>query len=84
RKPGPLDEVVERVIRVPDEYESFLSDAPERALGEGVDENTLAGLFYTGGTTGASKGVMLTHRNLIANTYHWIAISHPQPDERYL
>ncbi len=72
------------MIRVPDEYESFLSDAPERALGEGVDENTLAGLFYTGGTTGASKGVMLTHRNLIANTFHWIAISHPQPDERYL
>ena len=84
RKPGPLDEVVERVIRVPNEYETFLSDAAERPLGDGVDENTLAGLFYTGGTTGASKGVMLSHRNLIANTFNWIAISHPRPDERYL
>ena len=30
----------------------------------GDDEHDLAGLFYTGGTTGVSKGVMLTHRSL--------------------
>jgi len=27
----------------------------------------LAGLFYTGGTTGVSKGVMLSHTNLVSN-----------------
>src|SRR5205809_1130972 len=27
----------------------------------------VAGLIYTGGTTGLSKGAMLTHRNLVAN-----------------
>lgn len=84
RKPSALDEAVERVIRLPGEYEDWIGSAPEAELGVGVDENTLAGLFYTGGTTGASKGVMLTHRNLIANTFHWIAISHPRPDDRYL
>ncbi|HEY1710575.1 MAG TPA: long-chain-fatty-acid--CoA ligase [Rhizomicrobium sp.] len=34
------------------------------ASGEGDD---LAGLFYTGGTTGRSKGVMLSHRSLVSN-----------------
>jgi long-chain acyl-CoA synthetase len=73
RDPGKLAGCVERVIRIPDEYEAWIADADEAPLGEGIDENTLAGLFYTGGTTGASKGVMLSHRNLIANTFHWMS-----------
>ncbi|MDI6878395.1 MAG: long-chain fatty acid--CoA ligase [Desulfitobacteriaceae bacterium] len=35
-------------------------------------EEDIAVLQYTGGTTGVSKGVMLTHFNLIANTYQVI------------
>jgi long-chain acyl-CoA synthetase len=81
RDPGKLASSVERVIRIPDEYEDFLEGALEITLGEGVDENTLAGLFYTGGTTGASKGVMLSHRNLIANTFQWMAhVPHAKSD----
>ncbi|WP_370875901.1 long-chain-fatty-acid--CoA ligase [Caldalkalibacillus uzonensis] len=43
--------------------------------GEGVSLNIsqspddVALLQYTGGTTGTPKGVMLTHRNLVVNTY---------------
>jgi long-chain acyl-CoA synthetase len=32
-----------------------------------VTGNDIAALQYTGGTTGVSKGAMLTHRNLVAN-----------------
>ena len=81
RDPGPLADIVEQVIRIPDEYEQLLSEGEPVELGKGISEDDLAGLFYTGGTTGASKGVMLSHRNLMANTLHYmIAVPHYEKD----
>ncbi len=40
-----------------------------------VEPGDLAVIQFTGGTTGAAKGVMLSHRNLVANalqTRHWL------------
>jgi long-chain acyl-CoA synthetase len=83
RDPGGLGKFVERVISIPDDYEGLLDAAPERALGDGVTSDTLAGLFYTGGTTGASKGVMLTHANLIANAYHMLVTQPCRRGDRF-
>jgi long-chain acyl-CoA synthetase len=81
---GPLAALVEHVIRIPDAYEQTLQAAPEGDIAAGVHEDDVAGLFYTGGTTGKSKGVMLTHRNLISNAYNWLTIAPHTPDDTVL
>ena len=84
RDPGGLGETVDRVIMIPNEFDEMIDAVEEVELGEGITEDSLAGLFYTGGTTGASKGVMLTHRNLIANTFHFMTMAPPAAESVYL
>jgi long-chain acyl-CoA synthetase len=37
-----------------------------------VQEDDLFGIYYTGGTTGLAKGVMLSHKNILSNAYHFV------------
>ncbi|HEY6265438.1 MAG TPA: long-chain-fatty-acid--CoA ligase [Candidatus Acidoferrum sp.] len=49
----------------PKNYENLLESAtPFRVDIASIDENSLAELFYTSGTSANPKGVMLTHRNI--------------------
>ncbi len=47
-------------------YEALIAAAAPAAPRDAAEDDD-AILFYTGGTTGRSKGVQLTHRNVIAN-----------------
>jgi len=48
-----------------------------------VAPSDIACLQYTGGTTGTSKGAMLTHANLVTNAYqteHWLSCGEHRPE----
>lgn len=53
-----------------DKFEEFCKEHSKdmnQFVPEEVKPDDLASIIYTSGTTGSSKGVMLTHRNLVAN-----------------
>ncbi|MVV48014.1 fatty acid--CoA ligase [Pseudomonas sp. PB120] len=50
------------------EYESLLADAEPHFDFPDFDENSVATLFYTTGTTGNPKGVYFSHRQLVLHT----------------
>ncbi|MEQ9642315.1 MAG: long-chain fatty acid--CoA ligase [Alphaproteobacteria bacterium] len=65
------------------DYETVLdAAAPMADAGRGGDD--IAGLYYTGGTTGRSKGVMLSHRNIVYNAINVAATIRFDRDTHWL
>ncbi|HKF78108.1 MAG TPA: AMP-binding protein [Candidatus Dormibacteraeota bacterium] len=73
---------VERVVRQGAEYEELLRFGPEPGLAGGPESGSV--ILYTGGTTGFPKGVLLTHRNVMANALNEIVDTDMEPDDRTL
>ena len=55
------------------EYEELLSTSSPDYIFEDFDENTMATLFYTTGTTGMPKGVYFSHRQIVLHTYGFMS-----------
>jgi long-chain acyl-CoA synthetase len=74
-----LHRKTDRAEGVLDFADLLRSGAPEPPA-PGPDFDDLAALLYTGGTTGVSKGVMLSHANLSINVQQIKALIHDADD----
>lgn len=67
------------IIRMREAAKKIIGITPEE-----IKEEDLAQIIYTSGTTGHSKGVMLTHKNIVANVESVLGFVSIGPGEKML
>ena len=71
------------LISLPDQYDRYMGNA-ERRWTISIDPHDDAILLYTGGTTGRSKGVRLSHSNIVSNALAFGLGAGARQDDIYL
>ncbi|MCA1905914.1 MAG: long-chain fatty acid--CoA ligase [Desulfarculus sp.] len=82
-----LDKKMPKVVVPADAATVWLKDllkSPPTPPQVAIDPNAMAVLIYSGGTTGVSKGIMLSHKALVANAMQACAWGSMGPDDSLL
>ena len=61
-----------------------INESPAQGASNAVDRTALASIVYTSGTTGAPKGVMLSHRSILLNASAVNQVNAVRPDDVFL
>ena len=57
-----------------EEFHNFIGSHPQTYPDIDLDSNDNATIFYTSGSTGFPKGVLSTHRNILATIFSWALV----------
>lgn len=84
-----IEHVVYQGKETPDDmhnYEALLVKGATmiESVDQEMEDDDLSGLYYTGGTTGRAKGVMLSHKNIVSNAINVIIAAGYTEQDVYL